>query len=133
MQLKKKGLEISEFLILIQNLKKELETKSKEQEKTVEEKNGYESSKSKEQEKTVEEKESFESKLDVCVDLTGSLPMTQAGLTDFVPGRTVSDATHRKRVKYEVKCADIGYGFLPFSFSSFGELEKDVVALLKRI
>ncbi|GJV93946.1 hypothetical protein Tco_1541759 [Tanacetum coccineum] len=27
----------------------------------------------------------------------------------------------------------IGYGFLPFSFSSFGELEKDEVALLKRI
>ncbi|GKF76568.1 hypothetical protein Tco_0229038, partial [Tanacetum coccineum] len=40
---------------------------------------------------------------------------------------------HRKRVKYEAKCADIGYGFLPFSFSSLGELEKDVVALLKRI
>ncbi|GKE42463.1 hypothetical protein Tco_1469747, partial [Tanacetum coccineum] len=40
---------------------------------------------------------------------------------------------HRKRVKYEAKCADIGYGFLPFSFSSFGELEKDVVTLLKRI
>ncbi|GKF45327.1 hypothetical protein Tco_0131879, partial [Tanacetum coccineum] len=62
-----------------------------------------------------------------------SLPMTQAGLTDFVPGRAVSDAAHRKRVKYEVKCADIGYGFLPFSFSSFGELEKNAVALLKRI
>ncbi|GKC40180.1 hypothetical protein Tco_1052564, partial [Tanacetum coccineum] len=32
-----------------------------------------------------------------------------------------------------LKCADIGYGFLPFSFSSFGELEKDAVTLLKRI
>ncbi|GJW27693.1 hypothetical protein Tco_0044568, partial [Tanacetum coccineum] len=51
----------------------------------------------------------------------------------FVPGRAVTDAAHRKRVKYEAKCADIGYGFLPFSFSSLGELEKDVVALLKRI
>ncbi|GKE13385.1 hypothetical protein Tco_1416936, partial [Tanacetum coccineum] len=59
--------------------------------------------------------------------------MTQAGLTDFVPGRAVSDAAHHKRVKYEVKCADIGYGFLPFSFSSFGELEKNAVALLKRM
>ncbi|GKE52811.1 hypothetical protein Tco_1487967 [Tanacetum coccineum] len=29
---------------------------------------------------------------------------------------------------YETNCADIGYGFLPFSFSSFGELEKDAVA-----
>nr|GEY23328.1 hypothetical protein [Tanacetum cinerariifolium] len=38
----------------------------------------------------------------------------------------------RKRVKNEVKCANIGYGFLPFAFSSFRELEKDDIALLKR-
>ncbi|GJS05630.1 hypothetical protein Tco_0322138 [Tanacetum coccineum] len=31
------------------------------------------------------------------------------------------------------KCAAIGYGFLPFSFSSLGELETDAVTLLKRI
>ncbi|GKC87516.1 hypothetical protein Tco_1148165 [Tanacetum coccineum] len=60
--------------------------------------------------------------LDVCVDLTGSSPLTQTGMVDFVPGRAVIDAAHRKRVKYEAKCADIGYGFLPFSFSSLGEL-----------
>ncbi|GJY91648.1 hypothetical protein Tco_0507430 [Tanacetum coccineum] len=54
-------------------------------------------------------------------------------MVDFVPGRAVIDATHRKRVKYEAKCANIGYGFLPFSFSSLGELEKDAVNLLKRI
>nr|GEZ31964.1 hypothetical protein [Tanacetum cinerariifolium] len=41
--------------------------------------------------------------------------------------------TERKRVKYKTKCADIRYGFLPLSFSSFRELEKDAVALLKRI
>ncbi|GKF83611.1 hypothetical protein Tco_0248509, partial [Tanacetum coccineum] len=76
---------------------------------------------------------SWDGGLDVCVDLTGSSPLTQTGLADFVPGRAVSGATHRKCVKYEVKCADTGYGFLPFSFSSFGELEKDAVALLKRI
>nr|GEX12120.1 hypothetical protein [Tanacetum cinerariifolium] len=40
---------------------------------------------------------------------------------------------HRKRVKYEAKCANIGYGFLPFSFSFFGKLEKDAVTLLNRI
>ncbi|GKF88207.1 hypothetical protein Tco_0259084, partial [Tanacetum coccineum] len=40
---------------------------------------------------------------------------------------------HRKRVKYEAKCANIGYGFLPFSFSSLGKLENDAVNLLKRI
>ncbi|GKD39524.1 hypothetical protein Tco_1259731 [Tanacetum coccineum] len=31
------------------------------------------------------------------------------------------------------KCATIGYGFLPFSFSSLGELEADAVTLLKQI
>ncbi|GJS32028.1 hypothetical protein Tco_0530410 [Tanacetum coccineum] len=67
---------------------------------------------------------SWEGGLDVCVDLTGSSPLTQTGMADFVPGRAVIDAAQRKRVKYMTKCADIGYGFLPFSFSSFGELEK---------
>ncbi|GKE19279.1 hypothetical protein Tco_1426856, partial [Tanacetum coccineum] len=76
---------------------------------------------------------SWDGRLDVCLDLTGSSPLTQPGLADFVPSRVVSDAAHRKRVKYEVKCADFGYCFLPFSFSSFGELEKNAAALLKRI
>ncbi|GKF78836.1 hypothetical protein Tco_0234404, partial [Tanacetum coccineum] len=31
------------------------------------------------------------------------------------------------------KCATIGYEFLPFSFSSLGELEADAVTLLKQI
>jgi hypothetical protein len=76
---------------------------------------------------------SWDGGLDVCVDLTGSSPLTQTRMVDFVPGRAVIEAAQRKRVKYEAKCADIGYGFLPFSFSSFGELEKDAVTLLKRI
>nr|GFC44733.1 hypothetical protein [Tanacetum cinerariifolium] len=62
-----------------------------------------------------------------------SSSLTQTGLTGFLAGREVVDAAHRKRVKYEAKCADIGYGFLPFSFFSFEELEKDEVNLLKRI
>ncbi|GKB70886.1 reverse transcriptase domain-containing protein [Tanacetum coccineum] len=71
--------------------------------------------------------------LDVCVDLTGSSPLTQTGMVDFVPGRAMIDAAQRKRGKYIAKCAAIGYGFLPFSFSSLGELEADDVTLLKRI
>ncbi|GKC41825.1 hypothetical protein Tco_1059547 [Tanacetum coccineum] len=71
--------------------------------------------------------------LDVCVDLTGSLRLTQTGMADFAPGCTVIDAAQCKRVKYKAKCATIGYGFLLFSFSSLGELEKDAVTLLKRI
>ncbi|GJX63667.1 hypothetical protein Tco_0296567 [Tanacetum coccineum] len=54
-------------------------------------------------------------------------------MIDFVLGRALIDAAQRKRVKYEAKCAEIGYEFLPFSFSSFWELEKDAVTLLKRI
>nr|GEU85492.1 auxilin-like protein [Tanacetum cinerariifolium] len=71
--------------------------------------------------------------LDVCVDLTGSSPLMQTGMIKFVPGRVVIEAAQRKRVKYEAKCADIGYGFLPFSLSSFGKIERDAVTLLKRI
>ncbi|GKD99834.1 hypothetical protein Tco_1387818, partial [Tanacetum coccineum] len=52
--------------------------------------------------------------VDVCVDLTGSSPLTQIGMADFVPGRAVIDAAQRKRVKYMAKCAAIGYEFLPF-------------------
>nr|GEV34603.1 hypothetical protein [Tanacetum cinerariifolium] len=76
-------------------------------------------------------------------------------MADFMPGRAVIDAAQRKRGKYMAKCAAIGYSdyndnnnnnnnnnnkcarieydFLPFSFSSFGELEKDAVNLLKWI
>nr|GEX00855.1 hypothetical protein [Tanacetum cinerariifolium] len=76
---------------------------------------------------------SWDGGLDVCVDLTGSSPVTQTGMADFMPGRVVIYAAHRKRVKYETKCFAIGYGFLPFLFSSLWELEKSVITLLKRI
>ncbi|GJU78763.1 reverse transcriptase domain-containing protein, partial [Tanacetum coccineum] len=76
---------------------------------------------------------SWDGGLDVCVDLTGSSPLTQTRMTDFVPSRVVTDAAHRKCSKYITKCEAIGYGFLPFSFSSLGELKKDVVTLLKRV
>ncbi|GJR25691.1 hypothetical protein Tco_1101923 [Tanacetum coccineum] len=71
--------------------------------------------------------------LDVCVDLAGSSPLTQTGMVDFVLGRAVVDAAQRKCGKYMDLCAAIGYGFLPFSFSSLGELEANAVTLLKRI
>ncbi|GJX88164.1 hypothetical protein Tco_0340178 [Tanacetum coccineum] len=54
-------------------------------------------------------------------------------MVDFIPGRAVIDAAQRKRAKYMAKYAAIEYGFLPFSFSSLGELEADAVTLLKRI
>ncbi|GJT20222.1 zinc finger, CCHC-type containing protein [Tanacetum coccineum] len=54
-------------------------------------------------------------------------------MVDFIPGRAVIDAAQRKRGKYMAKCAAIGYGFLPFSFSSLGELEAYAITLLMRI
>ncbi|GKC05431.1 hypothetical protein Tco_0997041, partial [Tanacetum coccineum] len=63
---------------------------------------------------------SWDEGLDVCVDLSGSTPLTQTGMVDFVPGRAVIDVAQRKRGKYMDKCAAIGYGFLSFSFSSLG-------------
>ncbi|GKF14443.1 putative reverse transcriptase domain-containing protein, partial [Tanacetum coccineum] len=54
-------------------------------------------------------------------------------MVDFVSGRAVIDAAQRKRGKYMAKCAAIGYGFFPFSFSSLGELEAGAVTLLIRI
>nr|GEW88719.1 hypothetical protein [Tanacetum cinerariifolium] len=41
--------------------------------------------------------------LDVCVDLTGSSPLTQTGMVDFVLGQAVIDAAQRKRAKYMAK------------------------------
>ncbi|GKE61199.1 hypothetical protein Tco_1511566 [Tanacetum coccineum] len=43
---------------------------------------------------------SWDGGLDVCVDLTGSSPLTQTGMADFAPGRAVIDATQRKRAIY---------------------------------
>nr|GEV59189.1 hypothetical protein [Tanacetum cinerariifolium] len=72
---------------------------------------------------------SWDRGLDMCVDLNGSSPLTQTGMVDFMPGRVVIDAAQHKRVKYMAKCAAIGYGFLPFFFSSLGELEEDAITL----
>ncbi|GKC10366.1 hypothetical protein Tco_1007148 [Tanacetum coccineum] len=76
---------------------------------------------------------SWDGGVDVCVNLTGSSPLTQTELADFVPSRAVIDVAQRKHGKYMNKCAAIGYGFLPFSFSSLGELEAGAVTLLERI
>ncbi|GKE12322.1 hypothetical protein Tco_1415873 [Tanacetum coccineum] len=42
---------------------------------------------------------SWDGGLDVCVDLTGSSPLTQTGMVDFVPGWVVIDVAQRKRDK----------------------------------
>ncbi|KAL6544848.1 hypothetical protein OROMI_023710 [Orobanche minor] len=54
-------------------------------------------------------------------------------MLDFVPGHVVAQDAKRKCVKYRDLCAAKGYGLLPFSFSTLGELDSDAVALLVRI
>nr|GEW49915.1 hypothetical protein [Tanacetum cinerariifolium] len=49
-------------------------------------------------------------RLDVCVDLTGSSPLTQTEMADFVPDRTVIDVAQRKRVKYTAKKLSTDFG-----------------------
>ncbi|GJY79821.1 reverse transcriptase domain-containing protein [Tanacetum coccineum] len=46
--------------------------------------------------------------LDVCVDLTGSSPLTQTGMVDFVPDRAVNDDARRKRLQL------LDMSFFPF-------------------
>nr|GEW93843.1 hypothetical protein [Tanacetum cinerariifolium]GEZ53146.1 hypothetical protein [Tanacetum cinerariifolium] len=72
-------------------------------------------------------------KVDIGLGGGWSSSLTQTRMVDFVPGCAVVEAAQRKRVKYELRCVDIGYRFLPFSFSSFRELDKDAMTLLKRI
>ena len=67
------------------------------------------------------------------MDLTGSSPLTRSGMVDFVPGHAVAGAAKRKCAKYRDLCASKGYIFLPFSFSTLGELDAEVVVLLKRV
>ncbi|GKA95182.1 hypothetical protein Tco_0817220 [Tanacetum coccineum] len=47
-------------------------------------------------------------------------PSMITGMADFVPGRAVIDVAQSKCGNYMAKCATIGYGFLLFSFSFWG-------------
>nr|GEU81920.1 RNA-directed DNA polymerase, eukaryota, reverse transcriptase zinc-binding domain protein [Tanacetum cinerariifolium] len=53
---------------------------------------------------------SWDGGLDVCVDMTGSSPLMQTGMVDFVRGRAVIDYAQRKRGMYMDRCGlDMGY------------------------
>ncbi|GKC47918.1 putative reverse transcriptase domain-containing protein [Tanacetum coccineum] len=70
---------------------------------------------------------------DTLVDICFRYGISVGKEVDVGLGRAMIEDAQHKSVKYKAKCVDIRYGFLPFSFSSFGELESDVVTLLKRI
>ncbi|GKE86221.1 hypothetical protein Tco_1559963 [Tanacetum coccineum] len=70
---------------------------------------------------------------DACLDVTCISPFAGMGASSWAPGVALHTAVEEEKEEYEAKCATIRYGFLSFSFSSLGELEKDTVTLLKRI
>ncbi|GKB16770.1 hypothetical protein Tco_0850693 [Tanacetum coccineum] len=57
---------------------------------------------------------SWDGGLDVCVDLTGSLPLTHTGMADFVPGRAVIDVANVNvlSIWLSVRLLDIALGLL---------------------
>ena len=69
---------------------------------------------------------------DACVDVTGSSPFANTGVTSWLPKAFLTNAVERKR-KYIAKYEDNDYKFIPFAFSPFGELGEDALDLLARI
>nr|GEZ05572.1 hypothetical protein [Tanacetum cinerariifolium] len=55
---------------------------------------------------------SWDSGFDVCVDLTGSSPLTRTGMADFVSGRAVINVAQRKRGIMAIMTGATGWGGL---------------------
>ena len=70
---------------------------------------------------------------DTCVDVTGSSHFAGIGVFSLAPSASLTNAAERKRKKYTAKSEDNGYKFIPFAFSTFGELGEDTLNLLSRI
>ncbi|GJV80472.1 hypothetical protein Tco_1516342 [Tanacetum coccineum] len=70
---------------------------------------------------------------DVCLDVTGISPFAGMGSNSLAPGVALHNAVEKKKRKYTTKCADNGYKFIPFAFSTFGEFDKDALDTLSRI
>ena len=70
---------------------------------------------------------------DTCVDVTGSSPFVGTEDSSWVPGASLANAAEHKRKKYTAKCEHNVYKFIPFVFSTFGELGEDTLDLFSRI
>nr|GEY24999.1 auxilin-like protein [Tanacetum cinerariifolium] len=60
---------------------------------------------------------SWDGGLDVCVDLTGSSPLTRIGMADFVHGPAVINAAQRKREELETDAVTLLRRILKFSMA----------------
>ena len=70
---------------------------------------------------------------DAYVDVTGYSPFAGIGFSSWTHNASLANAAERKRKKYTSKCEENGYKFIPFAFSTFGELGDDALDLLSRI
>lgn len=70
---------------------------------------------------------------DACLDVTRVSPFAGIGATSWAPVAALSNAVEKKRKKYASKCEDNGYKFVPFAFSTFGELEVEALNTLLRV
>nr|GEW00056.1 putative reverse transcriptase domain-containing protein [Tanacetum cinerariifolium] len=70
---------------------------------------------------------------DACLDVTDISPFAGTGVNSWAPGLALHNAVEKKRRKYASICADNGYKFIPFSFSTLGEFDKDVLDTLSCI
>ncbi|KAL6517193.1 hypothetical protein OROHE_017899 [Orobanche hederae] len=70
---------------------------------------------------------------DACLDVTGVSPFAGAGLVSWVHGAALQTAVQKKRRKYSSICAEHGYSFIPFAFSTFGEFEEEALSTISRL
>ncbi|GJX36969.1 hypothetical protein Tco_0250272, partial [Tanacetum coccineum] len=70
---------------------------------------------------------------DACVDVTSISSFAGTGVNSYAPGVALHNAVEKKMRRYEIKCADNRYKFIPFDFSTFGEFDKDALNTLSRI
>ena len=70
---------------------------------------------------------------DVCLDVTGISPFAGTSGGSWAPNMALHNAVEKKNKKYAIKCEENGYKFIPFAFTTFGELDKEAVSTLARI
>ncbi|GJW91675.1 hypothetical protein Tco_0169228 [Tanacetum coccineum] len=69
---------------------------------------------------------------DACLDVIGISPFAGMRVNSWAPGVALHNPV-KKRRKYATKCADNGYKFIPFAFSTFGEFDKDALDIFSHI
>jgi len=70
---------------------------------------------------------------DVCLDVTGISPFAGMGQSSWASRLALNYAVEKKKKKYASKYEENGYKFIPFAFSTFGELEEEALGTLSRI